>query len=331
MVLSTLFENMILIQSINEDLSTTEVIKWLVKYNAEFIRLNNNAEISEIKFINNSFEIILENKTRINLNDIDAYWYRRGDFTISPKIPRLKDRKFGSNYRKHIFYENKALYDFLINHLKNKIFSIGDINLCQNVNKNINVQKAKELGLDIPESIITTDKSDVVEFHKKFKNIITKSIDHTFSYSDNKRIYQSYTESITPEIIDQMPDKFQATLFQQEIKKKIEVRSFYLKGKFYSMAIFSQNDNQTSTDFRVYNDNKPNRNVPFQLPKEIETKLNKLMQALKYESGSIDIIYGIDKKFYFLEINPIGQFSMVSFPCNYYLEKEIALQLINKK
>ncbi len=322
---------MILIQSINEDLSTNEVIKWLIKYDAEFIRLNNITEISDIKFIDNSFEITLGNKTRINLNNVDAYWYRRGDFAVLPKTPRLKSAKFQNSYHQHLYRENKALYDFFINHLKNKTFSIGDIDLCQNVNKNINIQKAKELGLDVPESIITTEKRDVIEFCGKFKNIITKSINHTFSYTSNERIYQSYTESITPEIIDQMTDKFQATLFQQEIKKEIEVRSFYLKGKFYSMAIFSQNDNQTSTDFRVYNDDKPNRNVPFQLPKEIENKLNKLMQALKYESGSIDIIYGTDKKFYFLEINPIGQFSMVSFPCNYYLEKEIALQLINKK
>jgi len=100
------------------------------------------------------------------------------------------------------------------------------------------------------------------------------------------------------------------------------------------MAIFSQNDEQTKTDFRVYNYDKPNRCVPFKLPVEIENKLNKLMKILDFESGSIDIIYGTDNNFYFLEINPIGQIGMVSYPCNYMLEKEIARELIhlsNKK
>jgi hypothetical protein len=28
-------------------------------------------------------------------------------------------------------------------------------------------------------------------------------------------------------------------------------------------------------------------------------------------------------------LNPIGQFSMVSIPCNYYIERDIALKLIS--
>ncbi len=35
-------------------------------------------------------------------------------------------------------------------------------------------------------------------------------------------------------------------------------------------------------------------------------------------------------KYVFLEINPEGQFGMVSHPCNYYLERELALTFINK-
>jgi hypothetical protein len=34
-------------------------------------------------------------------------------------------------------------------------------------------------------------------------------------------------------------------------------------------------------------------------------------------------------EYVFLEVNPIGQFGMVSAPCNYNLEKKIAQYLIN--
>lgn len=97
-----------------------------------------------------------------------------------------------------------------------------------------------------------------------------------------------------------------------------------MKGKFYSMAIFSQNDNQTSVDFRNYNYNKPNRKVPFQLPMEIEKKLDILMKKLDFNSGSIDMIVTVENEYVFLEVNPLGQFSMTSFPCNYNVEKIIA-------
>jgi hypothetical protein len=33
----------------------------------------------------------------------------------------------------------------------------------------------------------------------------------------------------------------------------------------------------------------------------------------------------------FLEVNPVGQFGMVSAPCNYHLEKKVAELLIRKE
>lgn len=90
------------------------------------------------------------------------------------------------------------------------------------------------------------------------------------------------------------------------------------------MAIFSQNDIQTNLDFRRYNKDIPNRNVPFQIPKDLEKKLAKLMLELGLNSGSIDMIYTNEKKYIFLEVNPVGQFKMTSLPCNYYLERKVS-------
>lgn len=36
-------------------------------------------------------------------------------------------------------------------------------------------------------------------------------------------------------------------------------------------------------------------------------------------------------EYIFLEINPVGQFTFIGHPCNYYLEKELADQLIISK
>ena len=94
------------------------------------------------------------------------------------------------------------------------------------------------------------------------------------------------------------------------------------------MVIFSQNTEGTKTDFRNYNLSKPNRKMRYALPKEIENKIGKLMDSLNLNCGSIDIIYTTKKEYVFLEVNPVGQFGMVSTPCNYALEKQIAKTLI---
>ena len=95
------------------------------------------------------------------------------------------------------------------------------------------------------------------------------------------------------------------------------------------MAIFSQKDNQTEIDFRRYNLKKPNRTVPYQIPLSLEKKIIKLMTMLEFNTGSLDFIVDKEDNYYFLEINPSGQFGMVSLPCNYYLEKQMAIELMN--
>ena len=83
------------------------------------------------------------------------------------------------------------------------------------------------------------------------------------------------------------------------------------------MAIFSQADKQTSIDFRNYNYEKPTRRVPYKLPKKFEDKLREFMKLAYLNTGSIDIIRNEKNEYVFLEVNPVGQFGMVSKPCNY--------------
>ena len=86
----------------------------------------------------------------------------------------------------------------------------------------------------------------------------------------------------------------------------------------------SQKSPQTSTDFRLYDYKNPNRKFPFRLPTTIEDKIKNLMSKMTLESGSLDLVLDTSGEYYFLEINPIGQFGMTSYPCNYYLEKRVA-------
>ena len=54
------------------------------------------------------------------------------------------------------------------------------------------------------------------------------------------------------------------------------------------------------------------------------------MENLYLNFGSLDFIVDKNYNFYFLEINPVGQFGMTSTPNNYQIEKEVAL-ILNKK
>jgi glutathione synthase/RimK-type ligase-like ATP-grasp enzyme len=149
-----------------------------------------------------------------------------------------------------------------------------------------------------------------------------------FPYHGNE--YGLYTIRLTLRELNDLPDRFLPTLFQRQIPKQYEIRTFYLDGACHSMAIFSQGDKQTELDYRRYNHSRMNQMVPFALPAEQEAAAGRLMKDLEMNSGSLDIIRDTDGRYVFLEVNPVGQFGMVSRPCNYYLEEKVAAYLKRK-
>ena len=96
------------------------------------------------------------------------------------------------------------------------------------------------------------------------------------------------------------------------------------------MAIFSQLDDKTKLDYRNYNREKPNRNVPFKLPDKIKNQILDFINITRLNTGSIDLIYSKENDFVFLEVNPVGQFGWVSKYCNYYLEKKVAFGILSQ-
>jgi ATP-GRASP peptide maturase of grasp-with-spasm system len=188
--------------------------------------------------------------------------------------------------------------------------------------------KARDFGIDIPDTYILSKKEKLLNFLER-QPLITKPCHEVNTPFYHHIPFQNYTSSITNTLINNLEPEFFPTLVQESIDKLFEIRSFYLKGNFYSMAIFSQFSAKTQLDFRNYDFKKPNRTVPFKIPFKLEKKLKKLFTTLDINSGSFDMIFTKDKKYKFLEINPVGQFGMTSLPCNYYLEEIIMQKLIN--
>lgn len=315
--------------------TTDSVIDWLDRKNANYYRINGNDFIENCSFYFDVEDVDVRMKfseIQIDFSEIKVFWYRRW----------LPESYFFSNYEK--LTDDVYSKIRISRHLKNELWKIRDyISSIQNnkhwlssiehttVNKLEVLRTAKECDLRIPKTIVTNDKNDVLQFKKKFNSVIVKAIGEALMVSIYNKSYSGYTSLLDDEMLDRLPEKFYPSLFQETVDKEYELRVFYLDNQFYSMAIFSQNDDRTRVDFRNYNLSKPNRTVPFNLPVDIEVKLTKLMEELGLNTGSIDLIKSKSGEFVFLEINPMGQFGMVSEPCNYHLEEKVADYLIKKE
>jgi ATP-GRASP peptide maturase of grasp-with-spasm system len=324
---------MILIISKSEVEDTTDlVMDWLDKFSAGYFRLNGDDFIDKADIING--KIYLEN---FNTKTITIIWNRRWSSKgiINADNEAYYDNlgaKNASILLRSLSEETGILRSYLMLKLASKVWTTRPEKM--SANKIMNLEIAKSCNLSVPEYIITSSKLTLSKFAKHHERIISKPISETpfFSNSFENEIVETlimYTKSFTDVFIEkEFPKFFFKSLFQQEIIKEFEIRVFYLNDTCYAMAIFSQNDKQTQVDFRNYNTNKPNRTVPFNLPKAVESNIKKFCRKASYTIGSLDLIKSTDGKYYFLEINPVGQFGMVSYPCNYYLEKKLAKYLI---
>lgn len=318
---------MILILSGDGDLTTDIVIKTLKKANYPFIRINSYDLLKEgfrIGISESGVELNCNGQI-VGVNEVGAVWHRKFGF--------FKNSGHHADSVEHLGYQNTlnlsreftALLEGVICLFKDKCWLTNPYHI--NLNKLYVLKMAAEQGLKIPKSHVLSSKKDLAQLAEA-NDIITKSVRDPWILRMNEGIYTMYTSEVKADELEKVAECFFPSLVQHKVEKLYEVRSFYLLGSFYSMAIFSQSDNQTSLDFRRYNWKKPNRVMPYNLPKDIEIKLEKLVNEVNLNCCSIDLIKGIDRNYYFLEINPTGQFGMVDFPCNYGLHEKVANSLI---
>lgn len=325
----------LIISKADFELTTNSVCDWLNHYGASFVRLNVDRITDSAYydlFINlndHQLEIFDKiNRRKIDLKKIKVVWCRRFIDMVYEQVVK-KENEVDENIIRfakfHAAERNRflrLLYDFYpewkwVDYYKD-ILKIDKIEV---------LRLAKKNGLTVPETYIANSRDSLQKILNLNKDLITKPIFEGVTFSDFKGMYGTHTQTVKKCEIE----AFTPSLFQENINKKFELRIFYLDGTFYPMAIFSSANSQTQTDFRNYDIFNPNRCVPYELPQNIKEKLNALMTDVNLTSGSIDMIKDVNGRYVFLEINPVGQFGMVSRPCNYYLEKEVAEFLIRQK
>lgn len=178
---------------------------------------------------------------------------------------------------------------------------------------------AESLGLNIPPTIFTNSIDNLSEFRAKHGDDLMLREFSTPPYSfppiriNAKKIsYKNFNTS--------------PSCFQKYIEKKHEYRVVVLFNKVFPCKIYSQRSELAKTDWRVYDD----ANVKWELvdlPKNISDKLIKLKDKLNLNWCSIDLIYGTDDKYYYLEANRPGAHYWLDAYVGLNITKEIIKEL----
>lgn len=305
------------------DHSTNDVCDWIHYFGGKFKRIDatslNDLGLASISLVNGKC------KVKIDKEIVHSVWVRREIALKCENVVNNKEVHLFTNAE--LFGFSKAIFSSLLKSAS-VLGTNSQYSIHAGVNKFTILLEAVKVGLVIPNSILCTEKAELIQFIKQNGQIIIKPISEPVFLRTENYTYGMYTSILESCDVKPFEDLIFPCYAQQLISKLYEIRVFYIEGIIYSAAIFSQSNTQTSIDFRNYDDKKPNKVVPYLLPKGIKKQLCELMKRLNLNTGSIDMIYTTKNEYIFLEVNPIGQFGMVSKPCNYYLHRVIAKYLL---
>jgi MvdD family ATP-grasp ribosomal peptide maturase len=239
---------------------------------------------------------------KLDLRTVKAIWHRR--LEIGGSIPMSLDPQL----RMASIGEANRVVKGMLESLK--AFRMDpELVIRRAENKQIQLQVARDLGLEIPRTLITNDPNAVRAFEQSCESgIVTKMLLSFAVYEDGLEKVV-FTNPVRTEDLDDLDGlKLCPMTFQEQVPKALELRTTLVGDRVFTASIDSQTSAAAQYDWRKDGVALIGNWKRFELPREIEQRLLRLMDYFSLNYGAIDFILTPDGRYVFLEINPVGEF-----------------------
>lgn len=322
----------ILCFTISIDLHAEAVEKTINKSKQySFIRINtdNSTQFNYPCITNDEFFVVINGK-KIPAEEISAMWIRKPYLNLFSRKESDENKKIKI---KHIFEEFSEIWPvFLIEAKKNAIYTLPSYPNVQ-ANRKINqLNIAKKVGWDIPSFIVSYSKQEILSYIKSWKRTLTKPL--------STKIYEKEGQEILFGTHVFSSKEFELFFHEREItypffceeyiEKLYELRITVVGKKVFACKIDSQKSNKSKLNWKKIHIYSLPHEI-YNLPKEVEEKCINVCKELNLDYGAIDVIVSPNGKYYFVEINPAGQYLWIEQKTGMQISKAIADLLMNPK
>lgn len=309
----------VLIISNKHDYSTDNVTHALRKYDCTYLRLNRD-QFEEMKLNLDPITPKLYGETPkykfvIDEDKLKSIYFRAPTFLRDNYQPYLGPSSQLARSQWAAFVRAMSVFENVkwLNKPKNTY---------QAEIKPFQLKKANEIGFEIPETIITNDSG--FNYKKlKYNNVILKSLDTVLLKLDSKEGFV-YTNTVNRNELNREDLSKAPVILQQPLIPKIDIRVTVIEDNVYAVSI-KKDGNGIDKDWRLEKYDVQYESI--KLPSDLERKCIKLLKKLGLNFGAIDLAY-YNNKYYFIEINPTGEWSWLLGHVDYPIDKNIAEVLI---
>lgn len=246
--------------------------------------------------------MLTNDEGEFNLREVTAIWHRRLNY--GAQLPKTLDRQL----RHASLGETRAAAQGMLASLKAfRVDALPHIRHAEN--KQLQLQVARELGLEIPRTLTTNDPSAVRVFAESCESgMVTKMLSSFAVYEEGRELVV-FTNPVKPEDLADLNGLSLCPMtFQEMIPKALELRLTVVGKRVMSASIESQTSLRAAHDWRRDGLQMIQDWQPYELPREVEEKVLRLMDYFVLNYGAIDIIVTPDGRHVFLEVNPVGEF-----------------------
>lgn len=168
---------------------------------------------------------------------------------------------------------------------------------------------AREVGLAVPETLITNDAGAVKALASRHAEIIVKPLAYN-GFAVGEKQYGCFTNVLTAADAEELCSEdlaYAPAIFQQRISKAEELRVTVIGEEVFACAIETKQGTPEHIDWRIESvEDLPHRLI--ELPAEISVRLKKTLAIMGLNFGAFDLIRNETGEYFFIEVNPNGQY-----------------------
>lgn len=318
-----MIKNNVLVITNKEDLTVDFVIEALKLRNINYYRFNTEdiGTVINISFDEKGHALFDSKKSKkININDFDSVYFRR------PKLPRpvagltLGEQQF---YITEVSTYLEGVYRTLASRFW--LNSVFDIRIAENKLYQLNV--ARNIGFLVPEFSISNDPKICENFIKKHNDCIFKPLKSGLIEEPEGIGKVLYTTKVDSNFVDKIATNGAMPIYlQRQIIKQSDIRVTVVGDKVFGAKILSQGFDTSMIDWRRADAILPHEKID--IPSEIQGMCLRLCGYFNLNFAAIDFILDHSGNFWFLEINPNGQWAWIESLLGHPISDEIAKLLV---
>ncbi|WP_400766952.1 hypothetical protein [Methylosinus sporium] len=249
----------------------------------------------------------------VSSSEVSSIWWRRAlAHDISKSVRDPTARSFSANESAHAFRSiaHWPSYRVVNNVERERIASY----------KPLQHHIACNIGLKMPETIVTNDPKSVLDFYKEHKNIIYKVMTSPISmFAETRRFDESDLEAL--QSLTHAP-----VIFQKEITKTRDIRVTVVGKDVFTASVKGKlQRGKILPDWRL---DATAECTQIDLPPDILSRILDLTGELGLDYAAVDLIEDVGGEIFFLEVNPSGQFLFVEIDTGQPISRSIAELLL---